>query len=65
MNDFSPYAGMTVNERLFEAGLLVAFDVAAKAQDRVEMVRLLIEVDVEDAATSVDAILQEPEKYGY
>ena len=48
---------MTVNERLFTAGLLEAFDAAKEARDRTEMIRLLIELDVEDAAWSVDTIL--------
>lgn len=65
MNDRSRYAGMTVNERLFDAGLTDAFDAAARARDRAEMIRLLIEVDVEDAAWSADTILKRPEPYGY
>jgi hypothetical protein len=56
---------MTVNERLFDAGLTDAFDAAARARDRAEMIRLLIEVDVEDAAWSADTILKRPEPYGY
>lgn len=65
MNDQGRYAGMTVNERLFDAGLMDAFDAAARARDRAEMNRLLTEVDVEDAAWSVDTILERPERYGY
>jgi len=52
---------MTVNERLFEAGLVEAFDAAARARDRSEMIRILSEVDVDDAAWSADTILQNPE----
>lgn len=65
MNDQSRYAGMTPNERLFDAGLIHAFDAAARARGRAEMVRLLIEVDVEDADRSADTILERPERYGY
>ena len=65
MRNPSRYAGMTVNERLFEARLLEAFDAAARARDRSEMIRILTEVDVDDAAGSADAILQRPEKYGF
>ncbi len=64
MKDRTRYAGMTVNERLFEAGLLQAFDTAAKARDRSEMIRILREIDVDDAALPANAILQKPEKYG-
>lgn len=65
MSDASRYAGMTVNERLFDAGHLDAFDLAARARDRAEMVRLLVEVCVEDAARSADTILRTPDRYGY
>ncbi len=61
----SRYAGMTVNERLFEAGLLEAFDTAAKARERSEMIRILNHVDVADAALSADTILRHPHRYGY
>ena len=48
---------MTVNERLFNAGLIDAYDAAKKARDRAEMIRLLTAVDVEDAAWSADTSL--------
>jgi len=63
MNDQSRYAGLTVNERLFEAGLMDAFDAAARARDRAEVIRLLIEVGVEDAEWSADTILERPERW--
>ncbi len=56
---------MTVNERLFDAGLMEAFDAAARVRDRAEMIRLLTDVHVEDAASSADTILEAPEHYGY
>jgi hypothetical protein len=65
MNDRRRYAGMTVNERLFDAGLMEAFDAAARARDRAVMIRLLTDLDVEDATWSVDTILESPERYGY
>ena len=65
MSNSNLYAGMTVNERLFDAGLMEAFDAAATAKDRAEMVRLLREVDVEDAALSADTILKDAQRYGY
>ena len=56
---------MTVNERLIEAELLAAFDVASRARDRDAMVDNLSQVGVEDAAGSADAILVDPSRYGY
>ena len=64
MSAQSRYAGMTMNERLFEAGLLEAFDAAVRARDRSEIVRMLTDVDVDDAAGSADSILLKPEKHG-
>ena len=58
------YAGMTVNERLFDAGLLDAYDDAKNAKNRAEMIHLLTEVDVEDAAWSADAALRRAEPNG-
>jgi hypothetical protein len=65
MNDDSQYAGMTVNERLFEAGLIEAFDAAVRQRNRADIIRILTDVEVEDVAWSADAILREPEKYGF
>lgn len=61
----SNYAGMTVNERLFAAGIVDEFDDATRARDRARMITLLAQVDVEDAEWSVDTILADPEKYGF
>lgn len=65
MSDPSRYAGMTVNERLFEAGLMQAFDAAARARDRAELIRILADVAVDDAAWSADTLLEDPKRYGY
>ena len=54
---------MTLNERLFDAGLMETFDAAALAKNRAELMRLLAEVDVEDAATTVETILQNRGRY--
>jgi len=65
MSDANRYSGMTVNERLFDAGLMEAFDDAAKARNRAEMIRILTDVAVQDAERSADTILLNPQKYGY
>jgi hypothetical protein len=65
MGDERRYAGMTANEPLFDAGLMDAFDFAAKARNRAEMIRLLMNVGVDDAASSADTILESPKRYGY
>jgi hypothetical protein len=61
------YAVMTTNERLFAAGLLGAFDAAARQRDHREMLRLLqaVELDVTDATRTVELILAEPRKCGF
>lgn len=64
MSDGSRYAGMTLNERLFAAGLIEAFDAAKRTRDRAEMIRLLTDVDVDDAAWSADTILETPARIG-
>jgi hypothetical protein len=64
MGERSRYAGMTVSERLFDAGLLQSFNAAARQRNRAEMIRLLTHVDVKDAAYSADAILKRSEPLG-
>jgi hypothetical protein len=61
------YAGMTTNERLFTAGLLDAFDAAARRRDRAEMLRLLGAVDLDgaEATRTVELIIADPRKYGF
>ena len=61
----SHYAGMSVNERLFDSWLLDDFDVAVIEKDRREMISILERVFVENPGTTVDAILDDPKKYGY
>lgn len=58
-------AAMTINERLFHVGVLRQFDAAARARDRVKMIALLEQVEVEQADRTVDTILANPKEYGY
>jgi len=60
------YSGMTVNERLYVAGLLNAFDLAAKGRDRPRMVEILVSVYLPHAAAqeTTDSILANPGFYG-
>jgi hypothetical protein len=58
-------AGMTVNERLFELGLVDMWNLAARARDRDAMIRLIKQCEVETAERTVDAILNNPKKYGF
>jgi hypothetical protein len=44
--DDSPYSAMTVNERLFEAGLFADFERAAHAHDTKRVEELLGKVDL-------------------
>jgi hypothetical protein len=61
------YAGMTVNERLFEAGLMAEFDAAVRAKERERIIALLMRVALskDDAAFTADTILANPKRYGF
>ena len=62
----SRYAGMTTNERLFDAGLLSEWTAAARSRGRERMIDLLGKVDLEDQAESItDTVLSNPGKYGF
>jgi hypothetical protein len=60
------YAGMTVNERLYIAGLLESFAAAVRAGDRDAMINLLVMVQIEPkgATLTTDKILSHPTRYG-
>lgn len=64
-DDGRRYGGMTVNERLFSAGLIEQYDDAARRRDRELMIQLLRRVEVQTPEWSVDVILADPERYGY
>lgn len=61
------FSGMTVNERLFEAKLLEAFDFAVNKRDKKKLVEILKKVALseEQANSTIDAIFLNPKKYGY
>lgn len=61
------FAGKTVNERLFECGAIADFDLAAKIRNRDKMIEILLGVDLTEgqAIQNADAILADPERYGY
>jgi len=63
----SKYAGMTVNERLYFAGLIDDFDCAAKARDKKKLIAILMQTDLTEkqATETTEALLAHPEKYGY
>jgi hypothetical protein len=60
------FGGMTVNERLFAAGILDQFDDAARRRDRQSMLAYLRRVAMTDsqAVETADAILANPSFYG-
>jgi hypothetical protein len=60
-------AGMTVNERLYAAGLLDAFDSAVRRGDKDEVIALLrrVELSPEGARETADALFADPTRYGY
>jgi hypothetical protein len=60
------FAGMSTNERLFEAGLMETFDQAARMRDRDRMIEVLGKVELADQADKIaDGILADPKRYGY
>jgi len=63
----SKYGGMTLNERLFGAGLLDAFDSFIKGSDDEGAVSILTKVELspDEAKVIVAAVRQHPAKYGY
>jgi hypothetical protein len=65
--DTDRYAGLTTNERLFDAGLIDAYDRAAITKDRTKMIELLMAVEFSkaDAEQIADAVLAYPRQYGY
>lgn len=63
----SKYGGMTVNERLAEAGLLSAWDEAVARRDRDGMIGILerVEMTTSQAAQTTDTVLANPGLYGF
>ncbi len=61
------FGGMTVNGRLFEAGLLDEFDSAVRQEDKQGATALLehVELSHKQARETVSLLLANPSKYGY
>jgi hypothetical protein len=61
------FEGMTVNERLHNAGLLESWDRAARARDRQTMIDHLEKVGIgpSHAAQIVETTLANPAKYSF
>jgi hypothetical protein len=59
--------GMTLNERLFACGLMNAWDEAARNRDRDQMIAILLQtaVDRDNAESTTDAVIKDPEMYGF
>ncbi len=64
MNDLS---GMTVNERLYVTKLLDSFDLAVKERSREKLLSILklIDINEEQANSTIDLIFSNPNTYGY
>lgn len=71
MNEPRPTArelsGMTVNERLVVCGLIDRWDQAIRRKDRDAMMTVLREVALSDeqAQQTTDAVLRNPQRYGF
>ena len=63
----SLYAGMTVNERLVISGQIAAWDAAVSRRDRAGMIAALMatELSEKQAVETTDAVLADPQKYGF
>lgn len=61
------YSAMTVNERLFVAGLLDEWNLAINSRDRQRAIDILGQVDMDEdsAAYTADTVLSNPSKYGF
>lgn len=59
------YAGLAMHERLEVAGLRAEFDAAANSRSPSDMVRMLAQVDIQDAGWLADVIIANPRRYGY
>ena len=61
--------GMTMNERLWEAGLMDEWEAAAAARDRDRMLLICARVGIADGPTGrswiVDTVLANPARYGF
>ena len=62
----SPYAGMTLNERIVIAGRLAEWDGAVKASNKEKMIQILELLDLKGEAEDLtDQILANPKLYGF
>lgn len=59
------FNGMTVNERLGNAGLFVQWDEAVAAKNREKLIELLTIVQVQNPERTVDKLLSNLIFYGY
>jgi hypothetical protein len=62
----SPYAGMTLNERIVISGMLAEWDEAVKAGNREKMIQILVLLNLKgEAEVLADQILANPKLYGF
>ncbi|HTT20334.1 MAG TPA: hypothetical protein VMG82_15400 [Candidatus Sulfotelmatobacter sp.] len=60
------FAGMTINERLYVAGLMPEWDAAATARDGARMVEILGRIGLANQAEHIaDTVLANPRRYGF
>ena len=66
MND-DRFRGMTVNERLFEAGLFDEWDNAVGEKDALKLADILVRVSIspDEAKQTAATIHDNPKRYGY
>ena len=65
--DIHAYSGMTTNERLYAAGLLEQFDLAAKSRNQELMALILqrVEIPENEALAIAESVMANPKRYGF
>jgi len=61
------YSGMTLNEMLFEAGLIKEFDKAVKEKNELALIQILQKVNIsaKNGKKIIKTIFNNPGKYGF
>lgn len=67
MDKKKQYTGMSLNEMLFDTGLLKEFDIAIKDKNEAELINILSKVNIslESAKKIIKTIFDDPIKYGF
>ena len=61
------YSGMTLNEMLFDSGLMKDFDEAMAKKDKRKLLKILAVINIKNnvAEKIIDTIFNNPKRYGF